>query len=30
MRMELRPKALDKLYKRRDRIEIPDWQRGKV
>jgi hypothetical protein len=28
--MELRPKALDKLYKRRDRIEIPDWQRGKV
>ncbi len=30
MRMELRPKALDKLYKRRDRIEIPDWQRSKV
>lgn len=30
MRMELRPKALDKLNKRRDRIEIPDWQRGKV
>jgi hypothetical protein len=30
MRMELRPRALDKLYKRRDRIEIPDWQRGKV
>jgi hypothetical protein len=30
MKMELRPKALDKLYKRRDRIEIPDWQRGKV
>jgi hypothetical protein len=28
--MELRPRALDKLYKRRDRIEIPDWQRGKV
>ncbi len=28
MRMELRPRALDKLYKRRDRIEIPDWQRG--
>ena len=27
MRMELRPRALDKLYKRRDRIEIPDWQR---
>ena len=30
MRMEIRPRALDKLYKRRDRIEIPDWQRGKV
>ena len=30
MRMELRPRALDKLYKRRDRIEIPDWQRSKV
>ncbi len=30
MRMELRPRALDKLYKRRDRIEIPDWQRGAV
>ena len=30
MRMELRPRALDKLYKRRDRIEIPDWQRMKV
>jgi hypothetical protein len=28
--MELRPRALGKLYKRRDRIEIPDWQRGKV
>ena len=22
--------ALDKIYKRRDRYEIPDWQRGKV
>lgn len=30
MRMELRPRSLDKLYKRRDRIEMPDWQRGKV
>jgi len=30
MKMELRPRALDKLYKRRDRVEIPDWQRGKV
>jgi hypothetical protein len=23
-------RALDKIYKRRDRYEIPDWQRGKV
>ena len=30
MRMELRPRSVDKLYKRRDRIEMPDWQRGKV
>jgi uncharacterized protein with ParB-like and HNH nuclease domain len=30
--MEMRPgrRALDKLYKRRDRYEIPDWQRGEV
>ena len=25
MKMELRRKALDKLYKRRDRIEMPDF-----
>jgi len=30
MRMELRPRSVDKIYKRRDRIEMPDWQRGKV
>ncbi len=30
MRMELREKALDKLYKRRDRIDIPDYQRTRV
>ena len=30
--MKLRPqsRALDKLYKRRDRYDIPDWQRTKV
>ena len=30
MKMELRGKALDKLYKRRDRIEMPDFQREEV
>jgi hypothetical protein len=30
MKMELRRKALDKLYKRRDRIEMPDFQREEV
>lgn len=30
MRMELRPRAVDKLYKRRDRIDIPTYQRSKV
>jgi|SRR5579859_5845030 len=30
MKMELRNKALDKLYKRRDRIEMPDFQREEV
>ncbi len=30
MKMELRRRALDKLYKRRDRIEMPDFQREKV
>ena len=28
--MRLEKKALDKLFRRRDRIEIPDFQRGKV
>jgi len=30
--MKLTPgrRALDKIYKRRDRYEIPDWQRGEV
>lgn len=30
--MEMRPqrRALDKIYKRRDRYEIPDWQREEV
>lgn len=30
--MEMTPgrRALDKIYKRRDRYEIPDWQRGEV
>lgn len=23
-------RALDKIYKRRDRYEIPEWQRGEV
>lgn len=30
MEMETRNRALDKIYKRRDRYEIPDWQREKV
>lgn len=30
MKMELRRRALDKLYKRRDRIEMPDFQREEV
>ena len=30
MKMEARTRALDKLYKRRDRYEIPDWQRTEV
>jgi len=28
--MRLEKKALDKLFRRRDRIEIPDFQRGQV
>jgi hypothetical protein len=30
MKMELRSKAIDKIYKRRDRIEMPDYQREEV
>jgi len=30
MKIKLERRALDKLYKRRDRYEIPDWQRTKV
>ncbi len=30
MKMEARKMALDKIYKRRNRYDIPDWQRGKV
>lgn len=30
MRMERRKKAIDKLYKRRDRIDMPDYQREEV
>lgn len=30
MEMRSERRALDKLYKRRDRYEIPDWQRDKV
>lgn len=30
MRMTDGSRALDKIYKRRDRYEIPDWQRGEV
>src|SRR5713101_5010606 len=30
MKMELRSRALDKLYKRRDRIDMPDYQREEV
>jgi Protein of unknown function DUF262 len=30
MRMTAGKRALDKIYKRRDRYEIPDWQRGEV
>ena len=28
--MELRRKAVDKIYKRRDKIEMPDFQREEV
>ncbi len=30
MQMRAEKRALDKIYKRRDRYEIPDWQRGEV
>ncbi len=30
MKIETKKRALDKIYKRRDRYEIPDWQRQKV
>jgi hypothetical protein len=30
MKMELRSRAVDKLYRRRDRIEMPDFQRQEV
>ena len=30
MKMTSRERALDKIYKRRDRYEIPDWQRTEV
>ena len=30
MKMQSRTRAIDKIYKRRDRYEIPEWQRQKV
>jgi hypothetical protein len=30
MEMELRSREIDKMHKRRDRYEIPEWQRGEV
>lgn len=30
MQMRQDKRAIDKIYKRRDRYDIPDWQRGKV
>lgn len=30
MKMTWERRALDKVYRRRDRYDIPDWQRGKV
>ena len=30
MKMQSRTRAIDKLYKRRDRYEIPEWQRQEV
>jgi uncharacterized protein with ParB-like and HNH nuclease domain len=30
MQVQSKKRALDKIYKRRDRYEIPDWQREEV
>ena len=30
MKMRSKVRAIDKIYKRRDRYEIPEWQRQKV
>jgi hypothetical protein len=30
MKMELRSRAIDKMFKRRDRYDIPEWQRDEV
>lgn len=30
MKMTAGRRALDKIYKRRDRYDIPEWQRGEV
>lgn len=30
MKMSAERRAIDKIYRRRDRYEIPDWQRGEV
>ena len=30
MKMSSESRAIDKIYRRRERYEIPDWQRGKV
>ena len=30
MKMTAEHRAIDKIYRRRDRYEIPDWQRGEV
>lgn len=30
MKMDAKSRDLGKIYKRRDRYEVPDWQRTKV
>jgi hypothetical protein len=30
MKMQSRTRAIDRIYKRRDRYEIPEWQRQEV